>query len=135
MRFHLSTRQIHVPAALALAILALGMLGCPKQEDFPAALDVVAPPTPSNFVITRVDPQGGFDYDFAWTISDPSEVDFYRVYLVGGGPLGADELIFETPDTTYLTTFTFSLDGLQFAVSAVSDGGIEGERRVTTVVD
>lgn len=128
MRFSRST--VRVPMiALSLAVLLLGVVGCPKQEDFPAALDVEVPPTPTNFVITRVDPTE-FDYDFSWSISDPAAVDHYRVYLVGGGALGGDELLFETPNTFYPATFTFSLTGLQFAVSAVSPGSVEGNRRV-----
>lgn len=132
MRFSRPTVRVPIQVlVLSLAVSLLGVVGCPKQESFPAALDVVAPPTPTNFVITRVDPQD-FDYDFSWSVSDPGAVDHYRVYLIGGGALGGDELLFETPNTFYPATFTFSLTGLQFAVSAVSPENVEGNRRVAT---
>lgn len=115
-------------AFVVLMVSLLGVVGCPKQEDFPAALDLVVPPTPTNFVITRVDPQD-FDYDFTWEVNDPTDVDRYRVYLLGTG-LIPDELLFETTNPFYYGTFTFSLTGLQFAVAAVSTQGVEGERAV-----
>ena len=122
-------------ATLAVALLSLGALGCPKQEDLPTAPDFVVPPTPTNFVITLVDAQVNppeYSYDFSWTVSDPSQVDHYRLYLLGGGFV-PDELLFETPNTTYPAVFSYSLAGLQFAVSAVSPDGIEGQGRVTII--
>ena len=102
--------------SVSLALVSLVTLGCPKQEDFPSPLDVEVPPTPANFVITN--PQN-LDYDFSWEVSDPSDLDHYRVYLVGG-ELSPDELLFETPNTTYLATLQFPATGLRFSVSAVS---------------
>ncbi|MCI0453008.1 MAG: hypothetical protein L0Z51_11580 [Candidatus Latescibacteria bacterium] len=122
-------------AVLAVAALSLAALGCPKQEDLPAAPEFVAPPTPTDLVVTLLDAQLNppeYDYNFTWTVSDPSQVDHYRIYLLGGGFV-PDELLFETPNTTYDATFGFSLTGLQFAVSAVSPEGIEGNGRVTLV--
>ncbi len=131
MRFVRTHRFPIQMATFALAILLVGVVGCPKQEDFPAALDLVVPPTPANFVITRVDPDLN-DYDFSWTVADPTNVDHYRMYLIGGGQFGQDELLFETPNTTYPATFGFELTGLQFAVSAVSQQGVEGQRMLAT---
>ncbi len=131
MRFVRSHRFVSGLAAAAFAVLLAGVLGCPKQEDFPAALDLQVPPTPSNFVITRVDTLS-LDYDFSWTVSDPTNVDRYRMYLIGGGALGQDELIFETPNTFYPATFTVEIAGLQFAVSAVSTEGVEGYKKYAT---
>jgi hypothetical protein len=114
--------------SVSLALVSLVALGCPKQADFPSTLDVVVPPQPTNFVITN--PQG-LDYDFSWEVSDPGDIDHYRVYLVGG-QLAPDELLFETPNTTYLATLQFPATGLQFSVSSVSTEGVEGHRTVTT---
>jgi hypothetical protein len=113
---------------VSLALLSLGALGCPQHADFPAQLELIVPPQPTNFVITN--PQD-LDYDFSWEVSDPTDVDHYRVYLVGSG-FNDDELLFETPNTTYLATLQFPATDLQFAVSAVSTQGVEGQRTVTT---
>jgi hypothetical protein len=112
---------------LALAVLALGVLGCPKQEDFPAALDLTAPPTPSDFEIID---NGQTAYRFQWVVSDPTNVDRYRLYLMGG-PFGP-ELVYEGTDPFYDETFGFSIQDLQFAVSAVGTNDVEGYRTVAT---
>jgi hypothetical protein len=115
-------------AALTLAFISLGTLGCPEQENLPAAPDLVAPPTPSDFVITLM---SGTQYNFAWAVSDPTNVDRYRVYLLGGGFV-PDELLFETTLTSDQHDAGISLRGLQFAVTAVSPDGIEGDGPVAT---
>ncbi len=121
MRFHSPRRSV-----LALVLLA-GVLavtvGCPSHEDFPQPLDVTYPPKPTSFVITN--PQN-FDYDFNWSISNPSIVKGYRIYLVGGGALGGDELIGETTSPTFLATFPLSVANLTFAVRAISTDNVEG---------
>ncbi len=115
-------------AVLVLGLASMALVGCPKQEDFPAALDLVVPPTPTNFVISN---PSGTTYDFAWEVSDPSQVDVYRLYLLGGG-FGPDELLLETPTPSHTQTFGFSVTGLQFAVSAVNVEGVEGYRDAET---
>ncbi|HXV14926.1 MAG TPA: hypothetical protein VEC56_12040 [Candidatus Krumholzibacteria bacterium] len=123
MHFSRSTHRLSFrAAALALPILLLGVAGCPKQEDFPVALDLDVPPTPFNFVISNA----GTNYTFAWEVSDPAAVDHYLVYLLGGG-LAPNEVIIETALTSVTYDVGFSLAGLQFAVSAVSAQGVEGE--------
>jgi hypothetical protein len=116
----------HRAAAVCLLLLAVGLLGCPSNEDFPTALDLVAPPTPNNFVITDSgpNPQGGHDYDLSWTISDATDVDHYRVYLLELGT--APELVAETTNTSLPATLPFQITGLQMGVSAVSTGNVEG---------
>ena len=125
-------------AAVCLLVLSTGLLGCPEHADFPTQLDLVVPPTPSNFVITYTgaNPQGGYDYDLSWTISDATNVDLYRVYLVN---IGADpELVAETANTALLATVPFQITGLKMSVAAVDTllggGGVEGEM-VTAVAD
>jgi hypothetical protein len=128
MHFSRSTHRTSFRATvIALPMLLLGAVGCPKQEDFPAALDLDVPPTPTNFVISNA----GTNYTFAWDVSDPLAVDHYLVYLLGGG-LAPDEVIIETPLTSVSYDVGFSLAGLQFAVSAVSAQGVEGEWTVRT---
>ncbi len=119
---------------MVLAALSVGLLGCPKQEDLPSQIDFNVPPTPSNFVVSLADTTD-FVYTFEWAISSPGDVDRYRGYLVGAGVGGTDELLFETPNTSTTYTFGFSIEGLQFAVSAVGTNGVEGHRRVTSVQD
>lgn len=119
-------------ATVAVALLSVGALGCPKHENLPTAPDYVTPPTPTNFVITLVDAQLNppeYTYDFSWAVSNANQVDHYRLYVLGGGVI-PDQLLFETPNTTFPYTFDYSLAGLQFAVSAVSPDGIEGQGRV-----
>ncbi|HEX5132958.1 MAG TPA: hypothetical protein VFX92_10780 [Candidatus Krumholzibacteria bacterium] len=124
-----SNRVFRTLALLAgILITVLAVSGCPKQEDFPTALDLPAPPTPANFVITQPSPDA-FDYDFAWDISDPGSVDRYRIYLLGSGFTG-DELVVETEQTSFQATFPFSVSGARFAVSAVSTESVEGARAV-----
>ena len=116
-------------SAVTVALCGVLVLaGCPKQDDFPAALNVTAPATPTNFVITN---PSGTTYTFEWTaVSGP--VDHYRLYLLGNG-LGPDELLAETTLTSITPpAFGFSAEGLQFAGSAVSDEGVEGFRAVAT---
>jgi len=122
------TRRIRGFALAALAASLAFVTACPKQEDFPAALDVIVPPTPEDFVITN--PQDN-DYDLNWTISDPGDVKNYRLYLVGLGL--APELLAEPTTTTYPITLPFDAGGLQFGLSAVSTDNVEGAMVVATV--
>jgi len=126
MRLSFSIARFTGLATLALCGVLM-LAGCPKQEDFPAALDVTAPATPANFVITN---PSGTTYTFEWT-AVTGAVN-YRLYLLGNG-LGPDELLGETTETNFTPpAFGFSAKGLQFAVSAVSDEGVEGFRAVAT---
>jgi hypothetical protein len=113
-------------AVLCLLLLSIGVLGCPEHSDFPTQLDLVVPPTPGNFVITYTgpNPQGGYDYDLSWTISDATYVDHYRVYLLELGT--APELVAETTNTSLPATLPFQITGLQMGVAAVSTGNVEG---------
>lgn len=123
-----SSSSIRRAAIAILASTVLALVGCPKQEDFPAALNLVVPPTPTNFDITNT---GGTAYSFAWTISDPTNVDHYLIYILGGGVL-PDELLAETNENPWPYNPGIDLEDLQFAVSAVSTQGVEGERAVAT---
>jgi hypothetical protein len=127
---HASSSIRRFAAGAAVVIFSstlLALVGCPKQEDFPAALDLVAPPTPTDFDITNT----GTAYSFAWTISDPTDVDHYLIRILGQGVL-ADEVIAETTDNPFAYNPGISLAGLQFAVSSVSTQGVEGGRAVAT---
>ena len=119
-------------AAAGLMVLSVGVLGCPKHEDFPTQLDLVVPPTPDTFVITYVGPnsQGGYDYDMQWSVPDATTVDHYRVYLLG--VTAAPELVAETTNTLLQATFPFLITGLQMSVAAVSTGYVEGSSRIAT---
>jgi hypothetical protein len=131
-RFRITPRLAR-PATLVVVIgLLAAVVGCPKHEDFPTALDLVVPPTPNTFVINYVgpNPQGGFDYDLTWSVADPTNVDHYRLYLLDVGP--AAELVAETNLTTYPVTFQFRITDLRLAVSTVSPEGVEGEWRTQT---
>jgi hypothetical protein len=108
---------------LLLVVSLAAVVGCPKQEDFPAALDLVVPPTPSDFVITNV----GTAYTFSWNTSDPTDVDHYVIYLLGGGFV-PDEVWDEAPSSPYSYDNGVYLTNLHFAVSAISTQGVEGER-------
>jgi hypothetical protein len=129
----IQARFVRVTAlASLLGATSLVLAGCPKHEDFPQPLNVATVPTPNNFVITQPD-TNVFDYDFTWEIDDPAGVvDHYRLYLVGS-VAGADELLGETTNTSFLTSFPFSISGLRFGVSAVSTQNVEGGLAAKTV--
>jgi len=119
-------------ARAAIVILSMSLvaaIGCPKQENFPAALDLVVPPTPTNFEIIT---QAPGSYSFEWEISDPTVVDHYLIRILGQGVLD-DEIIAETNLNPFPYNPGISLTGLQFAVSSVSTQGVEGDRAVDTV--
>ncbi len=111
--------------------VALGLCGlllvraCPKQEDFPEAIDATVPATPTNFVITNT---SGTLYTFEWQ-AVPGAVS-YRLYLLGGG-LGPDEFL-ATTTVTQIPDLDLGavVKGLQFAVSAVNAEHVEGFRAV-----
>ena len=113
-------RRAGLVMASGALLLVLG--GCPKHENFPTALDVDVPPTPANFAITVA--PGTTDYTFEWEISDPAGVKNYRLYVIGLSLL--PELLAEPTTTTVSRTLPYSVAGLQFGVSAVSEGNIEG---------
>lgn len=122
-----STRILQQVALLAVcAALVMVLGGCPKHENFPAALDVTVPPTPANFSITVV--PNTTDYTFEWEISDASTVKNYRLYVIGLSL--APELVDEPTGTQVQTSFAYSVKGLQFGVSAVSTDNVEGAMTV-----
>lgn len=126
-------------AALVPACSALVLVGaCKKHENFPTALSLVEAPAPSDFTVTAlgVNSSGTFDYDLTWTVSDATDVDRFRLYLVGGGFL--PELVHETTDqeTSDLMialTLPSNAAGLQFGLSTVSTGSVESELVTATV--
>lgn len=126
MRLSFSIVRFTGLATLALCGV-LTLAGCPKQENFPTALDLTVPATPANFVITR---SSGTLYTFEWE-AVPGAVA-YRLYLLGGG-LGADEFLAEAT-LTQITDLDLGavVKGLQFAVSAVNAEHVEGFRAVAT---
>lgn len=115
-------RGVLAMAAVAL-LFVLG--GCPKHENFPTQLSLVEAPAPTDFVITSngINSGGTFDYDLSWTVSDPTNVDRYRLYLVGGGV--APELVQETTANFLPISLPFNAEGLQFGLSTVSTGSVE----------
>jgi hypothetical protein len=128
MRSTLVFKRAGLTVACGVLVLVLG--GCPKHENFPTALEITVPPTPSNFNITV--PSSSTTYTFEWEISDPASVKGYRLYNIG---------LFATPellaDETTITgtevtppAFGYSLSGLQFGVSAVSIDNVEGPMAV-----
>ena len=125
MRFIHSMTIRRRAAALCLLILLIGALGCPEHADFPTQLDLIVPPTPADFVITDEgpNPAGGQDYNLSWTISDATNVDRYRIYVLD---IGAPQLQAETTNTSISVTFPFQSSGLRMSVSAVSTGNVEG---------
>jgi hypothetical protein len=124
-------RPVRTIAALCgmLALLVVLVSGCPKQENFPQPLAVDFPPVPGDFAITDPNPPS-LDRDFTWSISDPSKVEGYRIYLLSTTGFGADELIGETNLTTFPATFPVSVTGLKFAVRAISTDNVEGNAAV-----
>ena len=137
-------RGINSFARVALIMAALGMVlilgGCPKHENFPTQLDVVEAPAPSQFQVAwkGTNANSEFLYDLTWTISDDTNVDHYRLYLIGAGFV--PELVHETDATetdAHILPIKLpgSAAGLQFGLSSVSTGFIESSMTAATVPD
>lgn len=119
---------------LAAALSMLFILGgCPKHENFPTQISAVEAPAPTNFVITAlgINTTGTYDYDLSWTVSDPTNVDRYRLYLVGSGLV--PELVQETSANSLPITLPFNAEGLQFGLSTVSTGFIESSMTIAII--
>lgn len=113
-------------SAMLVAGLATWVVlgGCPRHENFPTQIALIEAPAPSDFVITAQPfTNGTYDYDLTWTISDPTHVDRYRLYLVGTGL--APELLTETTGNSLPISLPFNAEGLQFGLSTVSTGSVE----------
>jgi len=125
-----STRILIRGVAL-LTVLALA--GCPKHENFPTALDLVEAPAPSDFVITALgrNVDGDYDYDLSWSISDASNLDRFRLYLVSPGV--PSELVAEPTTTNLPISLPFDAEGLQFGLSTVSTGLVETAMTVKSI--
>jgi hypothetical protein len=130
------TRFILKSALMLAAIAMLFVLGgCPKHENFPTQLSLVEAPAPTDFVITSLglSSSGSYDYDLSWTVSDPTHVDHYRLYLLGVSP--TPELLDETPLNSLPISLPANASGLQFGVSTVSTGFVESALTSATVPD
>jgi len=127
-------RIIQKSIVLATAVSMLFILGgCPKHENFPTQIQAIEAPAPTNFVITSlgINSSGTYDYDLNWTVSDPSKVDRYRLYLVGNGIV--PELVQETTANSLPITLPFNAEGLQFGLSTVSTDLIESSMTIAII--
>ena len=129
------SRLVLVSAALAV-FAALG--GCKKHENFPTQVVLIEAPAPDSFVVKSngVNSDGALDYDLTWSISDNTNVDHYRLYVVGPG--FAPELVYETNanETSEMVlpiTLPSNGQGLQFGLSTVSTGAIESAMTLATI--
>lgn len=127
-----------VMPAMAGGAMVLVLAGCPKHENLPTALDVVEAAAPDSFKVTSlgVNGSGTFDYDLTWTVSDATNVDRFRLYLVGAG--FAPELVHETDpnetsDMALPVTLPSNAEGLQFGLSTVSTGSVESSITIATI--
>jgi len=128
--------QLTLTLTAGALLLVIG--GCPKHENFPTELALVQAAAPDSFEITSqgVNESGGFDYDLAWQISDETNVDHYRLYLVGAGI--APEFVHatdadETSDRALPVTLPFNGQGLQFGLTTVSTGLVESAMTFATI--
>ena len=129
------SRVVVVMAVLAV-FAALG--GCKKHENFPTQIDLIEAPAPDSFVVVSngINSDGAFDYDLTWQISDNTNVDHYRLYVVGQG--FAPELVYETnanetSDMVLPITLPSNGQGLQFGLSTVSTGSVESAMTLATI--
>jgi hypothetical protein len=136
MRFNRALNQSVLVITSLSVLLVLG--GCTKHENLPTALALETAPPPDNFEVIAlgVNTSGTFDYDLTWTVSDATNVDRFRLYLVGGGFL--PELVYETnaqetSDLTISLTLPSNAEGLQFGLSTVSTGSVETSMVVATI--
>ncbi len=133
------TRIIPRIVVVMSALAALAILGgCPKHENFPTQIALIEAPAPDSFVVTSlgINSDGAFDYDLTWTISDNTNVDRYRLYVVGQG--FAPELVHETnanetSDMVLPVTLPSNGQGLQFGLSTVSTGSVESAMTIATI--
>jgi hypothetical protein len=118
--------------ALPAFVLLFALAGCPKHENFPTQLDLTVAPAPSDFVINALPfASGTYDYDLTWTVSDPTNVDHYRLYLLGTGL--APELVAEPTGNALPVSLPFNGEGLLFGLSTVSTGSVESSMVIDTI--
>lgn len=110
----------------ALLILCLAVvMGCSKREDMSPAHPIDAPPVPENFQIKKINTLIGVldEYELNWDVSDPSAVDFFRLYAVSGFTLEHIGDSSAPPETVT----TLSMAGLVFGVTSVSVQNVESD--------
>lgn len=133
-----ASRIIQKTVLVTTAFAFLFVLGgCPKHENFPTQIVLVEAPAPTGFAIAAqgIDTDGNYLYHLTWTISDPSKVDRYRLYLVG--PFTPELLHDTSADETSALAIDIKLPqsaaGLQFGLSTVSTGSVESAMTVAIV--
>jgi len=110
-----------VKKAILVILITLALVACDKREDFPPMFSVVNPPQPYNLSVTQ---PTSTTYDITWDIDDPDQiVKEYWVYLVTG--LGPPDTIGTTPSTSFTWSTPFSVSGLLFGVTSVTDQNVE----------
>lgn len=134
----MNSARVRFAMVILTLTAAVLLAGCPKHENFPTTLEVVEAPAPSTFEIISngINTSGEYEYDLTWSISDGTNVDRYRLYLVGGGMV--PELVHETDDqeTAALAlpvALPFNAEGLLFGLSTVSTGFVESAVVVDTI--
>jgi len=101
------------------AIMLIAVVSCSRHEDLPDPLPLVTPPMPSLTVSTP----DSMTFNLSWTVSDPTVVNYYRIYTII--PLIGTQI-----DTTSATNAVVGplgtvFPGLTFGVSSVTFQNVE----------
>ena len=101
-------------------IIGLLVVACSEHDDVLPPIDVIDPPTPTNFQVETADL---LTYHLSWDIDDPAVVKEYRIY----SQYATSELVLEgTTDTTVVDVISpVAIEGVVFCVSAVTVENVE----------
>jgi len=99
---------------------------CSRHDgDLPTEVNYVRSATPATFTVTSPDQ---ITYDLSWTISDPSTVSEYRVWLFVNAGQTFGFVPWDTVMTTsYSETFASPVPDAVWAVTSVSTDNVESE--------
>ena len=115
--------------AILLILCVFVLFACEQREDFPPKFDLTEPPQPTGLQVDN--PGGGTQYDLTWSINDPDGiVTEYYIYLVTG--LGPPDSIGTSLTTSFTWTSPFSVSGLAFGVTSVTDQYLESDPDIAT---
>jgi hypothetical protein len=102
-------------------VVVLLLAACTTDLTLPPAIDGIVGPRPENFSVTTTD---DILYDLSWSVTDPTIVQFYRVYAFD--VTGFPSLLDTTSSTAVQVNTTIPTPGVFFGVTSVSTDNIEG---------
>ena len=117
-------------AAFIIILLMVFVGACARHDDNPPPLhSLIEPPVPQNLTVTPTDTTAT-RFDLRWDVSDPSVVDFYKVYLID--PIFGTTFLDTTQSTTVQVITGVTFVTVTFGVSSVTVENVEGVQALKT---